>query len=300
MTKAQFRKLLQAVLARSVRAGPSLSLEARSVLLAMLQRGADGEPAGSVAKLAASLGVPEKSARRALGELEKRAFAYRDLDPEDGRRTVFVVNVGVVRSWAAGNHEPEWLALEGCGDDGESWDETEVRADNGVNLKAVRADNGVNLDEVDGRFGHESRVRASTSSSSSFSSAPLPGNESQFSRLQQAAMPATSQEAHAEHEAMVAALRRWGIPTPAGAQQYAWNWVGRWTVSQVSQAAEAAWRAGAKNVQYLEAVLSSDAAEAAYPVHSKVRRFEDFRGLRPWHGGPNPETAPMGAQDEVN
>ena len=288
MTKAQFRKLLAAVVARSVRAGPSLSIEARTVLLAMLQRGADGSaPAGS-SVLSAELGLGERSLRRAMVELQDCGFVFRDADPEDGRRTVFVPNGSLLRAWADGNYEPASLGLA----DGEET-ENEIAANNDVNLRFEGAEGS---GEVDCVIGRDPRVRAAmSSSSSSFPSSPRP-----LSPLSQAAMPATSQEAHAEHEAMVAALRRWGIPTPAGAQQYAWNWVGRWTVSQVSQAAEAAWRAGAKNVQYLEAVLSSDAAEAAYPVHSKVRRFEDFRGLRPWHGGPNPETAPMGAQDEVN
>lgn len=250
----QWWSLIQRVTKRLGAPGAKPSSEALVVLQSILVRTAEGEPVPSQAQLGEELGIGEKRVRAALRELQGLWLILAEPDPEDGRRHVLRPNRALIAAWADGEYE---LAL----------DRRESQCDqssgqNGADLGGDSGRNGADLGQSSGQNGAYPRVRAAESSSSASS----------------------SQEAFAEHQAMLASLTRWGIAMPPAAREYVWRWVGRYPVARVAAAAEASWRFGAKNFAYVERVLASEDARSEYPDATSVVRFADYRSLRPWHG----------------
>lgn len=259
----QWWSLIQRVTKRLGAPGAKPSSEGMVVLQSILVRTAEGEAVPSQAQLGEELGIGEKRVRAALRELQGLWLILAEPDPEDGRRHVLRPNRALIAAWADGDYE---LAM----DRRESQNEGD-RGQNGADLTGDSGRNGAYPGQSSGQNGAFPRVRAAESSSSASSSS-------------QSSAPASSQEAFAEHQAMLASLTRWGIAMPPAAREYVWRWVGRYPVARVAAAAEASWRFGAKNFAYVERVLASEDARSEYPDATSVVRFADYRSLRPWHG----------------
>lgn len=250
MTPRQWRALAARVAERCVSPGPKPSPAGRLVLQALLARQVAGAEVPSQEVLADELGLGLKPLRGALYELAEAGVVFHA--QRGSRPRQYEIDVERLREWLAG--EDIWV----------------ISTDQNGSASGAETAGQTAISTYDNGSAARARAAMPSSSSSSFP----PPSSAEFA-------PGSPEQL--EHDAIIGALRRAGIRVPYALKVELRSWVGRWPSEDVAVAALEAAHHGAASLAYVETVLRNQRARE--DAEAGVVRFEDYRELRPWHGG---------------